>query len=94
MILPRVGGAVGVGGQGRLAGMLEDAKVDGALVRLDAPGDGVLALDVDPAHEIGLSEDFMSACWLSCYGTCLPGHRGRTLLWISSSSMPAMAAGD
>lgn len=28
--------------------MLEDAEVDGSLVRLDAPGDGVVAFDIDP----------------------------------------------
>ncbi len=38
-----------------MAGMLEDAKVEGFLVRLDAPGDGMVGLDIDPSDEVGLS---------------------------------------
>jgi hypothetical protein len=34
--------------------MFEDAEVDGFLVWLDAPGDGVVAFDIDPSHEVGL----------------------------------------
>jgi hypothetical protein len=35
--------------------VLEDAKVEGFAVRLDAPGDGVLARHVDPADEVRLA---------------------------------------
>lgn len=35
--------------------MFEDAEVDGPLVWLDAPGDGVVAFDIDPSDEVGLS---------------------------------------
>jgi hypothetical protein len=41
-------------GGGQLAGMLEDAEIERLFVRLDAPGDGVVALDVDPPDEVGL----------------------------------------
>lgn len=34
--------------------MFKDAEVDGSLVRLDAPGDGVVTFDIDPSDEIGL----------------------------------------
>lgn len=34
--------------------MLEDAEIQGLLVRLDAPRDGVVTLDVDPSHEVRL----------------------------------------
>jgi hypothetical protein len=36
------------------AWVLEDAKVDRLLVRLDAPRDGVARRDVDPANEVRL----------------------------------------
>jgi hypothetical protein len=50
----------GRGGEGRavsvgIAWVLEDAKVEGFAVRLDAPGDGVLARHVDPADEVRLA---------------------------------------
>lgn len=34
--------------------MLEDAKIEGLLVRLDAPGNSMFFFDTDPSHEIGL----------------------------------------
>ena len=34
--------------------MFEDAKVDGALLGLDAPGDGMVGCDFDPTDEIRL----------------------------------------
>jgi hypothetical protein len=39
--------------------MFEDAEVDGALVWLDAPGDGVVTFDIDPSDEVGLYIDIV-----------------------------------
>lgn len=50
-------GRAGRSGSARLAGLaevFEDAKVERFLVRLQAPGDGVVALDADPSNEVGL----------------------------------------
>jgi hypothetical protein len=64
------------------AWVLEDAKVDRLLVRLDAPRDGVARRDVDPANEVRLG------------GLAEPDVLGAvsTLLWTSMFSIPAMAA--
>ncbi len=34
------------------AWMLKDTEVDGFLIRLDAPRDGMLGFDVDPTYQI------------------------------------------
>lgn len=34
--------------------MLEDSEVEGLLVRLDAPGDGVAWFDIYPSNKVGL----------------------------------------
>jgi hypothetical protein len=49
-------GEVGVRGSGRgcMARMLEDAKVDGLLVRLYSIGYGVIWLRIDPSNKIAL----------------------------------------
>lgn len=59
-VLIRVG-AMRVGGremsaERRLTGVLEDAKVDRFLVRLDAPRDSVASADADPSHKVRLAE--------------------------------------
>ena len=64
-----------------MAGMLEDAEIHRLLMRLDAPGDGVTGLYIDPAHQIGLR---LSTVVLGMVG------RDPTLLWTSNTSMPAM----
>lgn len=38
----------------RFAGVLEDPKVDGLLVRLDTPGDGVVRVDINPTYKVRL----------------------------------------
>ena len=38
----------------RFAGVFEDAKVDGLLVRLDTPGDGVVRADINPTYKVRL----------------------------------------
>lgn len=35
--------------------MFEDAKIDGLLVRLNAPRDGVVGADIDPTYKVRLS---------------------------------------
>lgn len=47
--------------------MFEDAEVDGFLVWLDAPGDGVVAFDIDPSHEVGLFSECLVMCILMWY---------------------------
>lgn len=37
-----------------MTGVLKDAEVEGLLVRLDTPGDGMIRPDIDPADQIGL----------------------------------------
>lgn len=37
--------------------MLEDAKIERLLVRLDAPGNSMFFLDTYPSHEIGLDRE-------------------------------------
>lgn len=53
-------------GAGAIAGawMLEEGKVDGLFVRLDAPRDAVSGLDLNPADEVGLMEGGPCQCTL------------------------------
>lgn len=53
-VLIRIG-AMRVGARyGGMTGMLEDAEIQGFLMRLDAPGEGMVGFDVYPADEIRL----------------------------------------
>jgi len=53
-ILIRIG-AMRVGTrQGGMTGMLEDAEIQGFLMRLDAPGDSMVGFDIYPADQIRL----------------------------------------
>lgn len=62
--------------------------VHGLLMRLDAPGQRVMVVDLDPAHNVRLG------CG-QLYGRDRVEARGRgkhALLWTSSCSIPAMVA--
>lgn len=56
----RVGGGEMGTCSGRLARMLEDAKVDRFLMRLNAPRDGIVGVDVDPAYKIRLRRELVN----------------------------------
>jgi hypothetical protein len=57
-----------------MARMLEDAKVEGFLVRLNAPGDGMARFDIDPTNKIRLGEKKGPILWSACHN---PGNDGR-----------------
>lgn len=60
-VLARIGTVIVAGGMisrtedTGMAWMLEDAKVERFLVRLNTPGDGMVGLDIDPSDKVRLS---------------------------------------
>ena len=68
-----------------------ESCLHGFLVRLDAPGDGVTLIDLDPSDDVRLhTESTVSARWEEAAAGRLCVRFAHTLLWISSCSMPAM----
>ena len=66
--------------------MLEDAKIDGFLVRPNTPRDCMLGFDIDPADKVRLEGRKLAVIKGSYSNDFL------TLLCISSCSIPAMVA--
>ena len=58
IVAVRIGGGYIVTGaqDSGVAGMLEDAEIEGLFMRLDTPRDGMIGSYVQPAHKIGLSK--------------------------------------
>lgn len=58
IVAVRIGGGYIVTGaqDSGVAGMLEDAEIEGLFMRLDTPRDGMIGSNIQPANQIGLGE--------------------------------------
>lgn len=79
-----------------MARVLEDAKVERLPMRLNAPGDSMTRFNINPTNKVGLekrkNKDGRNHWLVEGSVSASFRHIPLTLLWISNSSMAAMAA--